>query len=266
MAPTADPTATAVPAATAVPDITVDPTHARDPIATAEPDAQEYDNEREYRQVLEIKRNPYSGWYGVEPSSAEGMRIPVVYQTDYPDPVCVIRGLPRSVSSSGCAATCLSMVIAYFTGNTQQTPYTLFCQAYDEGRYWGSGWDHATLSHYAKEYGLKSEWIPNKADLIREKLAEGKPIIAHMGKGIFTTRGHYIVLRGMTEDGKILINDPVSPYKTEMAFPLKTILTQARGGHSFMVCWLDEEEASASAEPTLNPEEIVPATQNPEEE
>lgn len=258
MDPTAEPTAAPVPTMTVAPVIPYDP------IATAEPDAPEYDDEKSFRQVLEIKRNPYSGWYGVEPSNAQGMRIPVVYQTDYPDPVCVIRGVPRSVATSGCGATSLSMIIAYFTGNTTQTPYTLFCQSYDEGRYWGSGWDHATLSHYAKEYGLKSEWIPNKADLIREKLKEGKPIIAHMGRGIFTRRGHYIVLRGMTDDGKILINDPVSPYKTEMAFPLNTILTQARGSHSFMVCWLDDGEDSAGVEPTLNPDETVDVTQTPE--
>lgn len=29
-----------------------------------------------------------------------------------------------------------------------------------------------------------------------------------MGKGHFTNNGHFIVLRGITENGKILVNDP----------------------------------------------------------
>lgn len=182
-------------------------------------------------------RNLYSTWYGVEPSGEQGMRIPVVFQTDYPEIVCIIRGVPRSVSSSGCAATSLSMVIAYLTGNTQQTPYTLFCDAYDSGRYQGAGWNHETLSHYAAKYRIKSKWIKNDGDAIIKALKEGKPVIAHMGPGIFTSRGHYVVLRGVTEDGKILINDPVSSYKCKRAFPVQTLLTQARNDQAFMVCW-----------------------------
>ncbi len=187
------------------------------------------------------------------------MAIPQLFQTDYPDTVCIIRGIPRSVASSGCAATCLSMVIAYLTGNTEQTPYTLFCEACDAGHYNGAGWDHTTLSHYASRYGVKTRWIRNSGKDIVEALRAGKPVIAHMGPGIFTSRGHYVVLRGVTADGKILINDPVSPNKCGKAFPIQTLLTQAKGSHAFMVCWTGDEMEETDLTETA---EAAPAEAN----
>ena len=38
-----------------------------------------------------------------------------------------------------------------------------------------------------------------------------------------------------------MINDPVSPNKCGKAFPIQTLLTQAKGSHAFMVCWTGDE-------------------------
>lgn len=156
------------------------------------------------------------------------------------------------MATSGCGATSLSMVIAYLTGNEEQNPYTIFCDAVDEHYYYGNGLSHNTLTHFATRYEVKSRWIANDADAIIEALKEGKPVIAHMGPGIFTSRGHYVVLRGVTDDGLILLNDPVSKTKCKKAFPIQTLLTQARTSSSFMVCWTEE-----TAEPVETPESTV---------
>ena len=187
-------------------------------------------------------------WRGVKPSDERGMAIPMLFQGDYAQTVCTVGGIPRSVATSGCGATSLSMVIAYLTGNTDQNPYTLFCDSVDAGRYHGSGWSHGTLSLYAENYGVHSRWIANDADAILSALREGKPVIAHMGPGIFTSRGHYLVLRGVTEDGLVLMNDPNSRDNCAKAFPIDTLLKQAKTSEAFMVCWSDdmpENEAPA---------------------
>lgn len=190
-------------------------------------------------------------WRGVKPSDERGMAIPMLFQGDYAQTVCTVSGIPRSVATSGCGATSLSMVIAYLTGNTDQNPYTLFCDSVDAGRYHGSGWSHGTLSLYAENYGVHSRWIANDADTILSALREGKPVIAHMGPGIFTSRGHYLVLRGVTEDGLVLMNDPNSRDNCVKAFPIDTLLKQAKTSEAFMVCWSDdmpEYEAPATIE------------------
>ena len=208
---------------------------------------------------FELKpKSKYSTWYGVVPTNEQGMPIPILYQTDYPEIVCTIRGLPRSVASSGCGATSVSMVIAYLTGNMEQTPYTLFYHCAQIGRYNGAGLDHDTLSYLCNKYGVHTKWIRNDANAIRQALNEGKPVVAHMGPGIFTKGGHYVVLRGVASDGKILLNDPVSPIKTGRKFPIETLLTQAKNSHAFMICWTDDmpEDTSAAAEVIEEPKEI----------
>lgn len=197
-----------------------------------------------------VERDYNVGWKGVVPSDEAGMGIPMLFQGDYGQTILYYNGEAKSVASSGCGATSVSMVIAYLTGNVEQNPYLLFCKAVDDGRYHGNGLSHDTLVWLAKSYGVKCRWISNSADAVLEALAEGKPVIAHMGEGIFTSKGHYIVLRGVTEDGKILVNDPNSRSNCHKAFPLETILAQTRTSASFMVCWTESE---ATVEPTIEP-------------
>jgi len=178
-------------------------------------------------------------WGGVVTvPDGQGMKIPILYQFDYKKTVCKINGVPKSVSTSGCGATSMSMVIRYLTGNTQQTPYTLFKWAYDNGYYSGDGLGHDCLTKLGSLHGVKGSWGGGGTNgrRIINALQSGKPVIAHMGPGIFTKGGHYIVLRGVTEDGKILVNDPNSKKLTKQAFPLSTILKQAKTSSPFMVC------------------------------
>ena len=98
-------------------------------------------------------------WSGSVVNPVGGMKIPVLYQYNYKKTVCTINGSAKSVSTSGCGATSASMVIAYLTGNTTQTPYTLFKWAYDTGRYHGDGLDHDTVSKMCSNYGVRCSWV-----------------------------------------------------------------------------------------------------------
>ena len=150
--------------------------------------------------------------------------------------VCVINGQSKSASSSGCGATSMCMVIHYLTGNTSPTPYTLMKWAYDHGKYNGNGLDHGAVSAMGKLYGVTGSWVGKDGQKIVNALKSGHPVIAHMGPGIFTKAGHYIVLRGVTKDGKILVNDPGSSSRTGKAYPLSTILKQGKNSKPFMIC------------------------------
>ncbi len=52
-----------------------------------------------------------------------------------------------------------------------------------------------------------------------------------MGKGHFTSSGHFIVLRGI-KDGKILVADPSSYSRSEKLWDLEVFLTEAKHGAS----------------------------------
>ena len=59
-----------------------------------------------------------------------------------------------------------------------------------------------------------------------------KLIVTLMSKGHFTKSGHFIVLRGVTAEGKILVADPASIRRSEQEWDLSIILAEARKGAS----------------------------------
>ncbi len=169
------------------------------------------------------------------------MEIPQLFQFNYTTPFGIYDGEEKSVATSGCGATCLSMVIDYLTGNTAQTPETLFQMAVASGQYKGSGLSHETLSALAARYGVQIEWIWNDSEAITSAIRSGHPVIAHMGPGIFTEGGHYIVLRGLTKHGNILINDPNSQSNTQGSYSMQLLLDQARSETAFGICGLAKQ-------------------------
>lgn len=165
-----------------------------------------------------------------------GMPVAAVYQYDYPEAVCCLGGEDKSVATSGCGAACLSMAIRYLTGDEVQTPETLFRAAYDRGDYFGDGLSHAALDRLGEDYGVEGEWIGRDAAAIRRALETGRPVIAHMGPGTFTQQGHYILLRGLDEDGKVVLNDPNSEKHTYHTYDLSLFLEEAKGDTPFKIC------------------------------
>jgi ABC-type phosphate/phosphonate transport system substrate-binding protein len=90
---------------------------------------------------------------------------------------------------------------------------------------------HSLIPSAAKAYGLTVEGdVQNDPQKIVDALAAGKLVIAIMGKGHFTSSGHFIVLRGVTVDGKILVADPASYKRSEQEWYFDIILNEARKG------------------------------------
>ena len=178
---------------------------------------------RDYRQGANIV--PYGG-----------MPVPALIQHDYKTPVATLYGRDISVWTSGCGADAVSMVVGYLTGETRQTPYTLFRWAAEHGFYKGSGLDHDALTAMAALYGVKGWWTASDADAILRALNAGQPVIAHMGPGAFTNSGHYIVLRGVAPDGTIYINDPAKLENCYKTYPLDQIIQESKSDDPFMIC------------------------------
>lgn len=166
-----------------------------------------------------------------------GMSIPYVSQLDYAEVVCVLGGKGRSVKSSGCGAACISMAVSYLTGSESPPPDELFTWAFENGYYNGDGLSHECLADLAALYGVSSEWIQNDEKKILQALYSYHPVIAHVGPGTFTNYGHYIVLRGVDEDGRVYVNDPSSVARSQKTYALADIISEARTSESFMICY-----------------------------
>lgn len=159
---------------------------------------------------------------------SDGMPVPLLYQYDYRNPVCSMWGEAKSVASSGCGAAAASMVIAYVCGNYDQTPYTLFRAAADDGRYRGNGLSYETVRGLLSDYGVNSQLVGTTRTGILSALSENRPIIIDMGPGAFTNNGHYIVLRGLDENGGVLVNDPNSSWRSRQSYSVTQIVRECK--------------------------------------
>ena len=140
-------------------------------------------------------------------------------------------GPSETIGSSGCGPTSLAMVVSSLTSHVVD-PVEMCNWAYKNGYLCeGSGSYHSLIPDGAKHFGLTVDYAKaNEPQKIVDALASGKLVIAIMGKGHFTSSGHFIVLRGVTSDGNILIADPASKNRSEQEWDLSIILSEARKG------------------------------------
>lgn len=138
-------------------------------------------------------------------------------------------GRGQTIADSGCGPTALAMVVAGLTGRADINPKVVadwsvnsgYC-ASGYGSYWG------LIPNGGKYYGLQVQAVSRSdPNTIVQALSQGNPVIVIMGRGHFTTGGHFIVLRGLSSDGKILVNDPYSVKNTNKAWDLSIIMNES---------------------------------------
>lgn len=130
---------------------------------------------------------------------------------------------------TGCGPTCLSMVCSGLRGETKWNPLAVAKWAEKEGYYVkgaGSSWD--LMSYGAEALGLVQSNVLFDADHILSALRNGNPIICAMRPGDFTTAGHFIVLSGVDEDGKVIVRDPNSKKNSEKTWAVEDLMPQIK--------------------------------------
>ena len=165
--------------------------------------------------------------------------FPLYNQLDYPNK----RFGSGTVATSGCGITSLAMVATYLTGHTYLP---------DELAGYFGGYGENNVQRL--EYGAQQLQLPiHKADNIRQifsAMKEGNIAILLMNHlSIFTETQHFIVLNGMTKDGKYLVADSYAPnYEKwdlkrgfEEGFEEKDLLLGYNGGWIFDVSAMPEE-------------------------
>lgn len=122
----------------------------------------------------------------------------------------------ETAATAACGPLSLSMVGYHLTKNEKVfSPDKVIDFALSEGYCVpesGTAW--VLMSEGAEKLGLTVEELPLSEGMIIDRLEQGKPVVLIMGPGVFTSSGHYIVLRGY-EDGYFLVNDPNSVRRTE---------------------------------------------------
>lgn len=138
-------------------------------------------------------------------------------------------GPNNTIGTYGCGPTVLATIISSLT--TQKiNPEETAKWAYDNGFFSsGSGSYHSIIPEGAKSFGLKVDNIKDySAKNLIQELSTGKVIVVLMKKGHFTAGGHFIILRGVTLDGKVLIDDPKSLENSQVPWDIDIIINEAK--------------------------------------
>jgi hypothetical protein len=135
------------------------------------------------------------------------------------------------IGTHGCGPTALAIVISSLSENIADPIEMASWSVANGGWVQEQGSYHSLIPNAAKTFGLAVEGdVQNEPQKIVDALADGKLVIAIMGKGHFTSSGHFIVLRGVTAEGKILVADPASYKRSEQEWDFSLILDEARKG------------------------------------
>ncbi len=112
-----------------------------------------------------------------------------------------------TIKKNGCAPTCLAMVLSYMR-QEQILPSDVVNWCGNDYYMNGVGTSWGIFDVVESSWGIKCTSIGKNQTVLIQALREGKPVIASMGPGTFTKNGHFIVLSGITMDGKITVKDP----------------------------------------------------------
>ncbi|MDR2605652.1 MAG: C39 family peptidase [Oscillospiraceae bacterium] len=132
-----------------------------------------------------------------------------------------------NIGEYGCGPTVMAIVVSSLSAEMVD-PFQMAEWAYGNG-YWckGSGSYHGLIPAAAEHWGLTVESVsPSEPQTIVDALASGKLVVALMTKGHFTNSGHFMVISGVTADGKILVADPGSYTRSNQEWELSLILRE----------------------------------------
>lgn len=141
-----------------------------------------------------------------------------------------------TIGVSGCGPSAMAMIITALTGQTvtpaATTEYANTKNLYVEGQ--GSSWSIAPV--LAEHWGLKAKAIGADVGKITAALQSGALVIGSgQGPEPFTSSGHYIVIRGVTADGKWKIGDSFHPNTSEQDWDPQQLIANMRDGSVYAI-------------------------------
>ena len=133
------------------------------------------------------------------------------------------------LSTHGCGPTAMAMAVSSLTEETVD-PEDMARLCVKQG-YWckSHGSYLSIVQGVAEAYGLRCESVDLAAleeDALYARLSTGDLAVALMTKGHFTKGGHFILLRGVTLSGEILVADPASQDRSLIPWDLSLILEE----------------------------------------
>ncbi len=135
------------------------------------------------------------------------------YQNDYNDLFC---GSDATIAKAGCGGTSYAMLVANLSNDTSFNPVDASNEGEGSGNCGSGGSSNGLFldTLVNKHSGFTAEVIPTTSDgaqQVLDVIKNGGLVVANVqANSPFTGGGHWIIIRGITEDGKVKVADPAS--------------------------------------------------------
>ncbi|MFR3786748.1 MAG: C39 family peptidase [Agathobaculum desmolans] len=139
-------------------------------------------------------------------------------------------GKTNTIAGAGCGPTSLAICVSTLTNKTVLPPEICDWSVRTGHRCEGSGSYHSLIPDGAAHYNVPCRGIGRSKAALVKALQDGKLVIAIMSAGHFTRGGHFIVLRSITDDGRILVADCASYERSQKAWDLGVFLAECNKG------------------------------------
>ncbi|MDR0514725.1 MAG: C39 family peptidase [Coriobacteriaceae bacterium] len=153
-------------------------------------------------------------------------RIPRLYQWDTRWAFKEYSSAPLGLT--GCCPTAFSMVYMGLTGRSDMTPGHMADLARERG-YMSAA--NGTVGDFLVDVAPELGLVCFKGDIdpysLRAGILEGYTYICNVGAGDFTVDGHFFVITGLSEDGRLIINDPFSEARSNQLWDIDQVVGQS---------------------------------------
>ena len=139
-------------------------------------------------------------------------------------------GKTNTIAGAGCGPSSLAICISTLTNKTVTPPEVCEWSVKTGHRCEGSGSYHSLIPDGAAHWGVPCRGIGQSKKQLVQALQDGKLVIAIMSQGHFTRGGHFIVLRGITSQGKILVADCASYERSQKEWDINIFLNECNKG------------------------------------
>ncbi len=152
----------------------------------------------------------------------------------------------QTIASGGCGPTSLAIVYSSLTGE-EKNPADMAVYAMQNGYCAAPQGSYRSLfTRGAAGLGLTNEYAGEDLSEALKYLEDGDLIVALMGKGIFCDGGHFVVIRGITDEGNILVADCWNKENNSKEFTISVIeqnLKKDGGGCLWVLGYEEKGEA-----------------------
>lgn len=133
------------------------------------------------------------------------------------------------IGLTGCGPTSLAMVIRYFDSSSGVNPYDVAKYSQENGYVSKDNYtDWSLFEKGLSKFGLESKDVVPVEATMKKALDDGRMLLVSVKPGIFTERGHIIVIKGYNNDGDFLINDPNSIVNTNKSWSFDELKNEIR--------------------------------------